>query len=547
MSRLVCVLTFGSFVWVGCGGDSNGEDGRDGGPPETVEDALDRLSVEREITPRLGPDGQALPDQHAPLGPRADLRRFVEIGVVGFWPDLGNNDETLSLLRLEPGSGPSLTPTAIDLRDDTEAPWADGIRGTAAADVDGDGLDEFVVATWEPPFVQVRVIDDEEAGLATSEPRVVADVEPTRITVEPVDMDGDGDDDLAIGLVFEGSAQVRFVETEGTALTPSTIIDVVPRLADTELDLRLSAGRVDGDLGEELGLVLNELGSQDAAASYVLLDDASADHAELSSGFVRNPEGDQIYTAVAADLSLGDIDGDGVDEIVFGGLTNVSFGTSTEEWGVMAYALDDAFTGYAAFPVRFFEQGFQGLSESGQSLRLETLFVDTLDIDGDQVDEIHVQQTVYDDFAGQAPWTVIDEIDTEDLIWEFGSADFTFETAAMAVGDVTRDGRDDIVFVSEASRGIAVWGIDATEPDRLQSLATVPGFGTGDPQLALPDLDGDSIQVTYEGGSYQLVFTEPVVIAALAAPPCNPDWGQDPGACTTAFGEATTSSVTEED
>ncbi len=542
---------------VACNGNKDGDDdgvetgdtGEPGvdGPPSTVEESLDRLSVDRKPTPRLGPDGDPLPDDHSPLGSRADLQHNVEIATIGFGP---GKADALAIVDLEPGAG-TLTPSVLHDPDDTEAPWAIGVRGAAAGDVDGDGLDETIVVTWDGSFVQARVIDDEEAGFATSEPRIVADVEPLGIAVEALDIDGDGDDDLAIGLVFDGSAQIRFVEADGSTLRlTGATFDLTPGLSDVDLDLRLASGKLDGDLGEELGLVLNELGSSEARSTYVLLDDASAAHAELRSGLVRNPKGEEIYTAKSADLALGDIDGDGVDEVVFGGLTNVSFGTSDKEWGVLAFALDDAFTDFADFPAWYFDQRFQGLSESGQGLTLESLFVDTLDIDGDGADEIHIQQKVYDDFASSKPWTELGEIDTESLIWESGNVEFTVRSAAMAAGDVTQDGRDDIVFYSgSASDGLEVWGIDATEPGRIQQLAQVdaPLFNKDSPLLVLPDVDGDSVRVAYDGGSYQLVFTEPVVIAALAAPPCNPDWGQDAGSCTTAFGEATTTSVSEED
>src|SRR5690606_36303105 len=44
-----------------------------------------------------------------------------------------------------------------------------------------------------------------------------------------------------------------------------------------------------------------------------------------------------------------------------------------------------------------------------------------------------------------------------------------------------------------------------------------------------------------------LVFTEAIIIAALAAAPCNPAWGQSTDACTTSFGKAESSSVSTED
>jgi hypothetical protein len=61
------------------------------------------------------------------------------------------------------------------------------------------------------------------------------------------------------------------------------------------------------------------------------------------------------------------------------------------------------------------------------------------------------------------------------------------------------------------------------------------------PQIVLADadLDAGSMAIEYSEGNYRMIFTEPVLIAALAAAPCSTSLGQDVGgSCRTAFGKA---------
>jgi hypothetical protein len=57
----------------------------------------------------------------------------------------------------------------------------------------------------------------------------------------------------------------------------------------------------------------------------------------------------------------------------------------------------------------------------------------------------------------------------------------------------------------------------------------------------------DSLAISFDEGEYQLVFTEPVLIAALAAAPCFTDLGQNTDACRTEFGTAESTTVAVED
>ena len=66
------------------------------------------------------------------------------------------------------------------------------------------------------------------------------------------------------------------------------------------------------------------------------------------------------------------------------------------------------------------------------------------------------------------------------------------------------------------------------------------------PQVVLANVNNDSTALRFSEGSYRLLFTEPIVIAALAAAPCSEELGQTIGDCRTAFGKGTSSSVSTE-
>jgi len=67
-------------------------------------------------------------------------------------------------------------------------------------------------------------------------------------------------------------------------------------------------------------------------------------------------------------------------------------------------------------------------------------------------------------------------------------------------------------------------------------------LGATYPMLLPVNVDTDSPVLTYSEAEYKLVFTEPVVLAALAAPPTKTGIGQNIAASHTAFGNTTSTS-----
>jgi hypothetical protein len=64
--------------------------------------------------------------------------------------------------------------------------------------------------------------------------------------------------------------------------------------------------------------------------------------------------------------------------------------------------------------------------------------------------------------------------------------------------------------------------------------------------LVTANVDADSLSIQFAPAKRRLVFTEPIVIAALAAPPCATNLGQNVDACRTSFGTMSSTETTVE-
>jgi len=113
--------------------------------------------------------------------------------------------------------------------------------------------------------------------------------------------------------------------------------------------MALAAGNVDHDGDQELLVIRNAIDDTTAASAYALLDDAAGGFAELSSGTPHGitgtgPDGVD-HVMVVANGVLADVDGDNLDEVVFGGLEFVTSGSSCEPIDYLLVALDDQVAG----------------------------------------------------------------------------------------------------------------------------------------------------------------------------------------------------------
>jgi hypothetical protein len=549
-------LAFGAAACSSSGSD----EGAGGGitPAETVEDVLDNLRVDTTETPRVDSDGDDLPEDYAPFGSSASIERFAELAVIGFETSVSPGD-LFSIIKEVPDANGDLNPELLHRLPPTETTWADSsglnpvtTRAAVGGDFDADGIEELAIVYHElnDPFVQLIVIDDEADGFARSEPIVVSDANPTRLEIVAGDFNGDSLQEVAVGISLTNGFEVVFLEQGDDGLRGTGDSFIQPKaLQSGSQHIAMAVGNADYDLGQELAIVFNERAGSEGRAEFVVLDDVARNRAVLASGPIRGEVDSQVFTAQVGDVSFGNLDEDPLDELVLGGLTNISGSTtSIKSWGYLVVAHDDGKRGFPEQSATQFAPQWPRLQESGQSLRLNYLYVNALDIDGDRIDEIQANQFIFEDFINAPPWTQAYEIPAGEIIWESGNGgrSFSYEDSTLVVADVNSDRREDIVYISEAQNDIRIWALDMV--DGFSEVGVIDDSSTIDNPLVIPvNVDNDSIALEYSDGRYQFVFTQPIVIAALAAAPCNPDWGQNIDACRTSYGTAESTTIATEE
>jgi hypothetical protein len=541
----------------------------------TQEEALDCLGVVRTDEPRIDLKGVPLPESYAPLGATRAFGVSQELFFVGMQlapPVPVGSPEVLdnraALLELSDDATGAVGPGILDAippgkpwetDTHTEPAWnggtgAQSARAAVAADLDGQGVDQIVVFYLDHD-------DPANAGVVFAE--TVGGGEPIPVATAPgaedlvavrADVDGDGLDEIALGIAGADEAVVFVVRlsAEGDlAAVVGSEQTLSQTLAGGSLSLELAAGNIDRDGGDEIAIVLNEydLPAQVASSSYSIVDDEEAGFAALVTGAPMNVADQGNFQADVMDVAIGDVDGDGKGEIVFGGLETMLEQTCTA-YRHLYLALDDA--GDAPAPLAPIGQRADlvqyvpssGCSEVSSKLIPRHVFVHTLDVDGDGVDEVQANLRVFDDLR-EAPFEELYAIDPAVLAGPdgLGGGILATGTTSMTTGDIDGDGREEIVIFAQHRSEVVVWGLDGFAADSAvfreitrMDTATYNFQSDVDPIIVPANVDSDGVILKYSEAEHEFVFTEPIVIAALAAAPCAEGIGQNTAACTTAYG-----------
>lgn len=567
----------------GSGGDSNGEVNNTGGPSsgDDVQDTLSNLNVDTEDTPRANADGQALPADYTPLGPRRTLLQKSELFIAG--PERTSDTDTVNLLKPVVNTNGNLDPM-ISLAPNLDTQWVQADVHTATSgDVDGDGFDEMVVAWHDSTTMAIRlkIFQDTAENYIESSESTLLTADPDWMALVTGDFNGDGFDQIGIAVVDDAdgadpSGTVEFYLLEGSAST-SYVVSANGRLswaatqANSELGIELAAGRLDRDSGEELAVVINETFGQgrnqapgDGISTYYVYDDASANFAEVASDRIAAIVDNQSYLGVVGTVALGDVDGDGLDELVIAALDR--FSSTCEDITSIQLAVDDLDADLTELDAIIGIADISGCEVGGNNGHTEHLWAGVLNMDGDEAAEIHVNGVVFDDFVtSNGSWVQIAEIPTRDIFRGSGNNDRAQtrrDNTMMVTGDVTSDGREDIIVYSPKSvavgtgmngnitfdindSAISVWGIatDSVEFEKLH-FELLDGFAADQPGspviLTTLNVDNDSTVIQAISNSHELVFSEPILHAALAAPPCWDTGVQATEQCITAWGRGQT-------
>lgn len=175
----------------------------------------------------------------------------------------------------------------------------------AFGDLDGDGVPDMVLGTWSD---ELRLLRGDGAGSFTVVDSLVAQIPRGRNTTPALgDLDGDGDLDLLVG---ESSGTINHFENVGSALEPRFEL-VTETFADIEVGRRSVPllRDLDGD-----GLLDLLVGSEEDGVR-VYRNVGTRTVAEFAAQEVL-----PVPVRGLATPTLGDIDGDGIDDLILGGI-----------------------------------------------------------------------------------------------------------------------------------------------------------------------------------------------------------------------------------
>jgi hypothetical protein len=354
-------------------------------------------------------------------------------------------------------------------------------------------------------------------------------------------------DDALTGYAVIDEFELPF---SSSILSPSIILDI-------------EGYHADHDNRDEFAVVVNasevgvpKPGNYDAGYFVVGLNDANDAIEQLSAGPITGtvPGIDgtpREATAVVAGLTTGDLDGDALDELIFGGLEAV-VESCVEQDAETGAVLGSKYVILAfAGPYNEFRPIQGSVSEvyppncafesGSESFVMRTVHVNVLDFDGDDDADIQLNDLILDKIPG-INWNVdlLAYLDDELLIYGNDAEREYYDRheSVFAISDQTGDGVDDIIALYQGFNPSAVnrrdlkiytWDDTQSEGYRLatQLLIERSDENNENPIIVPIDVDNDKVAQLRYTDEHFLDIAEPLVIAAIAAAPCKRDIGQD--------------------
>ncbi|KJS29534.1 MAG: hypothetical protein VR64_20485 [Desulfatitalea sp. BRH_c12] len=507
-----------------CGGGGSGGSDAGGNPPDpdlAPAQVLAAFGIPTDPGQRSGPDGNELPETFHPLRrARATVGAMQEIFMTTRVSSASAQGWGGVFEDAATGGGNELP---LYTSNTWEYFWCGDNCGHRAGkgDIDGDDRDEIVVVAWVPSLaggqLRLTVVDYGPAGYTTTVTPLASNIGRRFDLLFPDDLmslavgdfDDDGLDEIAFTLfnyiwVFDdalhGHAQLARAE-----LSP-------PGAQWPVAMVRLAAGRFYADGVERLVAAYNfregHLGDSHSGVWIRIFDDArldvqySAYHAQIIG-----PQNEYLLPKWINLLDTGDLDADGLDEIV---LSNDGKSTAT---------------GTITSTVAVLRRNAAGDWGFGKWVQADAGIV--LDWDGDGFKEVFGSMGTdelgifaYDGTTGALTWNRFSV--TIPLL-----GDITYGVPPVA-GDIDGDGMDEIVMVDSDLWQYTLERMETPqgEASLKHSRTFVARTGNFVGSLVLANLDDDGLVVEYTGQS-AIGFTDPQVLAVLAAPPTYQDKGQD--------------------
>ncbi|MFO0584793.1 MAG: hypothetical protein U0229_21175 [Anaeromyxobacter sp.] len=540
---LICGLAVSLLVSCGGGGGAGDQQ-----PSPTGNEAhnkmLQELGINTDVGLRTNAGGQAVPTTYHPtLRGRTTLMKRDELFVAGVRTH--NADTSIPAPKVHafydwPDGATKLVPAALG----TEDAWLQMPKAAAAGDVDGDdaGREELVVAYRAPGtaansyVLMVRFVQKTAAGYAVLHETQVrtfqqADLDqypdPSQdymqnFSVATGDLDGNGKKETVV--TFDG-----WVFLLGDASRSYALLKSIPHVVASDTAyrfLRAAAGDVDNDGRDEVVIVESAILKSNwwrGTASYQILEGTELTEVEHGALAVTDPTLAQTKTLRCANVAVGDVDGDGLNEVVFGGMQENEqiyylFVLDTF-WDQDAKALAHALAPkWAQVPARagrdlappIFVADFDGASDQGTFRKHNEVVLLNAMFD--------VRATPK---AGGLSWSMTNRgLD----LWHpspLGNLPnawlgYAYDSNGV-VGDVDGDGKADLLFVTDSWYEVYWLGFNTAGQWTGKGHVDIWDSGAYYPVVAVGDFDGDSLGVKFVGS--ETLFTDPHPIALLAASP----------------------------
>lgn len=549
------------------------------GPPSgDVGKALEAFGVDLHAPMRPNQVGEPVSDDQGVIGSKASFGTIHELISVGLPVSVGSGNYTGSaaLLNDKPAaqwsSGASqLLPASIDTSwatvssgsGDTSPRWA------IACDVDNDGFDETAAVYLAAGHVYLRVYEDKSGGyLALVSGQDLGASTATDLDLACGSFRGDGRGEL---VVAQGNREVASSTMTGKV----QILDSANGYSEmwsTEINnvrsVRVAAGDINNDKKDELvvGAAVSSV------AEYHLYNASAPGGAFTMTGVLTgnttlqvNDSSVGLKTARQASVAIGDVDGTGLPSVIVAGpiantasyvACRLQYDVTTGQYGNACKYLDTTRSGVCGGPDgNNTSNGWAGCA-TWVGVNITEAFVKTVNLTGSPQRQILINETVYDkDFAqtftlpsqdGKAGCFVRNQIWWNGACWANWDGTWGRGHVALDVGDFDGNGVDEIAVAQSTQASVQLYGLkgDMTGFELKGAYATSGNVGANAPVLAAANVDDDSTVMMYD--HHELVFTQPIPLAAMASPPCQEGIGQNTDWCTTSYGNSTTIGTTNE-
>ncbi|MFH2007407.1 MAG: VCBS repeat-containing protein, partial [bacterium] len=309
---ITLLALFLSPLLAACGGDV--DEGTSG---------VGSLGVNTDLGNRTNPAGEELAEDYHPLSKA--FRTIAPLSEL-YFAGLDYNGTTQGLLDDSQADW-------AELFSEDDGSWAQLALCSGSGDVDGDGYDEIVVLYHVPAeqVVKLKVIDrDGDAysqrvttvltGVEAPSAHVLAQLFPGIANLTLGDIDGDGKDEIAFGL----GNQLYLLDDASTGFVVKEQKSYPLGDANELSILRLGFGDFNGDGRDQLFVTHSQF-NPDSSQGFVEWHryDTSLNE-ESAGGQLTLRVGYDTKVFAIASSAVGDIDGDGLAEVVFYGLTLTS-------------------------------------------------------------------------------------------------------------------------------------------------------------------------------------------------------------------------------